>query len=679
MELFATDLLGRFGIRPARLAGHSYGELVALQVAGCLSREDLLRLSAARGRVCAEVAASCPGGMAAVQGGAAATEAALNELNIPASLANLNSPDQTVIAGPTAAIGAALEQLPGRGLRVRALPVSAPFHSPLLRVATAALEPHLGRLAFSRPALPVYSNTTAAPHPEEPDAVRHLLARHTSEPVLFEQEVRRLHADGARIFIEVGPGTVLTSLVSRILAGEPVTALALDAPGRDGWTQLGHVLARLAVLGLPVELAAWFQGRGLAPVTVAEFLDRARAERTPKSTDWVLSPAKAEPVTPLPARVPDGAGKAVPDGYPTAPAPTRATFKVNGSAPGPVAGGARPPTVGGPGDHAETTKRPCSTQERVRVTMKTMMTTNDDHATNGRAPGVYSGNDPLARFHATTRVLLETQQAQCRVLERLLETQERVLLYGTQGALPAAAVMPPSPPVQPAPAPPTPAPEAAVASAVLPAARLRPTPAVVKPPVPIPASQPVASSRLTAAPAVGRSTGSPPSVVAPNGLAKAGREINGAARPAPAPAAEGLPSTEQFRKDLLEAVSTLTGYPTDALDETVQLEAGLGIDSLKRVEIFSSLKAYHRHFLVEGPEVEKLLADFAKLKNLRDIIDYYDRRRRAYLAGPQTNGTGKPAADSPNGSVKRYEVVAVPAPAEANGSKKNSLTATSSS
>src|SRR5262249_40664467 len=172
--------------------------------------------------------------------------------------------------------------------------------SPLLRVASAAIEPHLGRLAFSRPALPVYSNTTAAPHPEEPDAVRRLLARHTSEPVLFEQEVRRLHADGARIFIEVGPGTRLTSLVSRIRAWEPVTARAMGAPGRDRWAPPGHVLARLAVLGLPVQLAAWFQGRGLTPVRVAEFLDRARAESPLKPPDWVLSPGNAEPVTSLP-------------------------------------------------------------------------------------------------------------------------------------------------------------------------------------------------------------------------------------------------------------------------------------------------------------------------------------------------------------------------------------------
>jgi malonyl CoA-acyl carrier protein transacylase len=599
--------------------------------------------------------------MAAVQAGAEATEAALKELNIPAGLANLNSQDQTVIAGPAAAISAALEQLPGRGLHVRALSVSAPFHVPLLSAASAAMESHLARLTFGRPALPVYSNTTGAPHAEEPEAVRRLLARHISEPVRFEQEVRRLYADGARVFVEVGPGKVLTSLVSRILASEPVTALALDAPGRDGWTQLGHVLARLAVLGLPVRLAAWFQGRGLAPVTVADFLDRARAERTPKPTDWVLSPGRAEPVTPLPARVADGAGKAVRNGHLPAqqpvPAPTRATAGVNGV-------GDRPSTVAEPGIHAETTKRPSSIPERV--TMK-----NGDYATNGRRSGVSSGNDLLAQFQATTRLLLETQQAQSRVLERFLETQERLLLYGTQGTLPEAAAMLPLL-MQPAAAP-TPAPEAA-----LPPPRLRSAPAAVKPPVPIPASHPATATRLTVTPAVGRNPDSPSPFAAPTGPAKAAREENTAASPAPAPAVEGPPSTEQFRKDLLEVVSTRTGYPTDALDETLHLESALGIDSIKTIEIFSKLKAYYAYFRVEGLEEEDLLNEFTKLKTLRDIINSYDRRRQVYLARSGTNGTGKPAADRPAGAVERYEVMAVPAPA-ANGAKKNSLTATSSS
>jgi acyl transferase domain-containing protein/NAD(P)H-dependent flavin oxidoreductase YrpB (nitropropane dioxygenase family) len=671
LELFATDLLGRFGIRPGRLAGHSYGELVALQVAGGLSREDLFRLSAARGRVCAEAAASCPGGLAAVQAGAAVTEAALKELNIPAGLANLNSPDQTVIAGPAAAIAAAVEQQPRRGLRVRSLPVSAPFHVPLLSTASAALEPHLARLTFGRPALPVYSNTTGAPHPEEPEALRRLLARHISEPVLFEQEVRRLHADGARIFVEVGPGKVLTGLVSRILAGEPVTALSLDAPGRNGWTQLGHVLARLAVLGLPVQLAAWFQGRGLAPVAVAEFLEQARAERTPKPTDWVLSPGKAEPVTPLPARAPGGAGKVASNGAPPArqpaPAPTRTTTGVNGAAARSAAGLTRPPTVAGPGNHAPTTNRPGSTRQRRG---ETMTTTNGNHSSNGTTTGANSGNDLLAQFHATTRVLLETQQAQSRVLERFLETQDRVLLYATQGVPLAPAVIGPPLPAQPAAAPPAPA--------ALPAPRLRPAPAAVKPPVAIPASRPAAPSRLTVEPAVARNPGSSGPVAATHGVARAALEESSAAGPAPAPDAEGPPSTEQFRKDLLDVVSTRTGYPTDALDETLHLEAALGIDSIKTVEIFSNLKAYHPYFRTEGADEEDQLTEFTKLKTLRDIINSYDRRRLAHLAGSQTNGTAKPATGNPDGAVERHEVVAVPAPA-VNGAKKNSLTATSSS
>jgi hypothetical protein len=115
----------------------------------------------------------------------------LEHLHIPAHVGNQNGAHQTVIAGSVAAIAAALEQLPGRGLRVRPIPVSAPFHTPLLSAASAAMESHLGRLTFRGPALPVYSNTTGRQHAEEPEAIRRLLARHISEPVLFEQEVRR--------------------------------------------------------------------------------------------------------------------------------------------------------------------------------------------------------------------------------------------------------------------------------------------------------------------------------------------------------------------------------------------------------------------------------------------------------------------------------------------------------
>ena len=80
----------------------------------------------------------------------------------------------------------------------------------------------------------------------------------------------------ARVFIEVGPGKVLTDLVNRILKDEPVAAFPLDAPGRDGWTQLGHLLARAASLGLGVQTAVWYAGRGIAPQTLAEFFQQAK-------------------------------------------------------------------------------------------------------------------------------------------------------------------------------------------------------------------------------------------------------------------------------------------------------------------------------------------------------------------------------------------------------------------
>jgi acyl carrier protein len=138
---------------------------------------------------------------------------------------------------------------------------------------------------------------------------------------------------------------------------------------------------------------------------------------------------------------------------------------------------------------------------------------------------------------------------------------------------------------------------------------------------------------------------------------------------APAPAGDEPPSTEQFRHDLLEIVSARTGYPTDALDETLNLESALGIDSIKTVEIFSNLKAYHVYFRAEGQEEEELLAEFTKMKTLRDIVNSYDRRRQTHAP--------RPAVDNGRDTVKRYEVAPVLAPLHVNGSKKNCLTVTS--
>jgi polyketide-type polyunsaturated fatty acid synthase PfaA len=589
IELWATDLLERFGVRPSFVAGHSYGELVALHVAGCLSRADLLRLSAQRGRLCAEAAASHPGAMASVQADAAATENALGELNLVAYIANRNAPDQTVIAGLSAAIDTAVEALSRRGLRARRLPVSAAFHSPAMEAAAASLSAYLAGVSLQAPRLPVFSNTTGRRHSDRPEDIRALLARHLREPVLFEQEVRQIHAEGARVFLEVGPGRVLSDLVSRILPGGATAALSLDGTGRDGWTRLGHALGRLAVLGLPVRLAAWFAGRGLTDRSLTDFLARVREESRPSASAWWLRPDRAEPVTPQ---------RVTGDGWRVA------------------------------GDD----------------------TANPEHPIEKEKPRMNSaGNELFAQFQETTRLLIEAQQAQNRVLERYLEMQERLLQQANgHVAAPAAAAT-----ESPGPSKPTPR-------------GVRPAPVVVRPPIPIPRSAPITPSRplsdLTASRCVERELHPPPTTH----------------YPPPADENELLPPpTEQFRRDLLDVVSARTGYPIDALDETLALEAELGIDSIKTVEIFSQLKAYHRFFRAEQEEEEELLAEFTRLKTLRDIIESYERRRQTYLAAPSSNGdtathtAATNGSATANGSLKRYAVVPEAAPWNGNGEKKN--------
>jgi acyl transferase domain-containing protein len=645
VELFATDFLARYHIRPAFAAGHSYGEYVALHVAGCLSRADLLKLSAYRGRVCAEAAQSSPGGMAAVHAGASVTETALKDLNIAADVANLNGPDQTVIAGPVEAIDAAIEQLSKRGLRTRIIPVSAAFHTTRLCLAAEAMQAHLHGIAFQRPGIPVYSNTTGRRHAEEPDSIRALLSRHLSEPVLFEKEVRQLFADGARVFVEVGPGRVLTDLVSRIFDGALVTALPLDAPGRDGWTQLGHLLARLTVIGLPVRLDAWFEGRGFRSQSIEEFIARVHAEAAPKPTDWLLSPNMAQPITSLPSRKSN-----------TIPDSERGSVHLSGDAKKSTpAKPANVPPVSVSNGHSHPSDTRNSRAEKV---LPAMTTTNGHPSSNGEVHGrVPSGNHLYDQFQATTRLLLEAQQAQNRVLERYLETQERILLHCTQGASaqtgqllseslsPLTTISPSSPPPH-----------------------VRPAPAVARPPVPIPRRDSVAPIRLSVAARA---------PVHPESAEPTNPRVENQQPASDSGPGDGPPPTEKFRQDLLDVVSARTGYPIDALDEALALEAELGIDSIKTVEIFSNLKAYHAYFRAENQEEEELLAEFTKLKTLRDILDAYDRRRQAYFASSVRNGVIDTTADKSsdadkvNGTIHRYTVTPVAAPLEQNGVKKN--------
>jgi [acyl-carrier-protein] S-malonyltransferase len=217
-------VLEQQGASPAMVAGHSLGEYAALVAAHVLDLPDALRLVRRRGELMQEAVPVGTGAMAAVLGLPAEQIAAvLEEASTGGevcTVANLNSPEQTVIAGHKGAVERAVPLLLARGAkRALLLPVSAPFHSPLMRPAREGLEPSLRETAFRDPTIPVVTNVDARPVTTG-DGARDAVIRQIDSPVRWVESVAWMAGEGgiAR-FVEVGPGNVLCGLVKRIVAG----------------------------------------------------------------------------------------------------------------------------------------------------------------------------------------------------------------------------------------------------------------------------------------------------------------------------------------------------------------------------------------------------------------------------------------------------------------------------
>ena len=205
------------GIEPDMTAGHSLGEFSALVAAGALSFEDALRLVSVRAMAMQRCCEAVPGTMAAIIGGDAATvEAVCAETPGIVVAANYNSAAQIVISGEAGAVAAACAELKARGVK-RALPlqVGGAFHSPLMEPARRELAQAIEATNFLLPHCPVYQNVDALPH-TDPDEIRHNLLMQLTSPVRWTQTVQNMLADGATVFTECGPGTVLQGLVRKI-------------------------------------------------------------------------------------------------------------------------------------------------------------------------------------------------------------------------------------------------------------------------------------------------------------------------------------------------------------------------------------------------------------------------------------------------------------------------------
>lgn len=219
VSVAAYRALASRGIQPEYAAGHSLGEYSALVAAGALEFSTAVKLVRQRGRYMQEAVPAGEGAMAAILGLSPADvaevckKAANGEVVSPA---NLNSPEQTVIAGTAVAVKRAVEIASQSGAkRAVILAVSAPFHCSLLMPAQQRLEPDLRAAKFNAPRFPVITNVDAEAV-ESGDEARESLIRQVTMPVRWLESVREMIDLGVNIFVEVGPGKVLSGLMRQI-------------------------------------------------------------------------------------------------------------------------------------------------------------------------------------------------------------------------------------------------------------------------------------------------------------------------------------------------------------------------------------------------------------------------------------------------------------------------------
>jgi acyl transferase domain-containing protein/NAD(P)H-dependent flavin oxidoreductase YrpB (nitropropane dioxygenase family)/NAD(P)-dependent dehydrogenase (short-subunit alcohol dehydrogenase family)/acyl carrier protein len=588
-------LLAKFGVRPDMAAGHSYGELVALHAAGGLETRGLAWLSECRGRLLRDAAGHRPGAMAALLTDPENAAELIGDLT-DVRIVNLNGPSQTVIAGPQEAIETVLERARARQIRHRLLPVACAFHTPIMEPARGPLARKALEVLTGVLSCPVFSNVDASIHPPDAKALAGRLGDHVTSPVRFAEMIVAMHDQGARVFIEVGPGEVLTPLIGSILDQRPHLAVACDGRGRPSLIGFLHALARLVVAGLPVRLGPLTQGRAERHLDL-ETLCKGDGSPPPGPSTWMVNGSRARPLN---AAEPRRLGQA------SALLSAGSTHKLPKQ---------EPPVKAAMGEIA-TSKHINNGKTTIDPPLIPVM-----RGVNPAASPDHSSPTPdrvLAAFQDTMRTFLEVQRT--TMLAYLSGRQQ-------QPADPPALY-----PAMPASTEQTVSPERSV---------------------PDPVHSASISPRLAAQGAAGfdsREETDRPSVPARSGR-------------------------EEIVRTLLDIVRERTGYPLEVLRLELDLEAELGIDSIKRVEILGKLRdAFPLLHDASGPEDMDRLVSAKTLAAVVDRVEMSIGRAGAPAAPPALSTTESGPADAlpsmkPHNGARRLllEVVDTPLGREESG------------
>ncbi len=564
-------VLHQVGVIPSCVAGHSFGEVSALHEAGAIDAQTLVKVARKRGELMRD-ASAVPGAMTAVAKSIDEVRAAVAASGASVVVANHNSPTQVVLSGSVEEIIKVEAALTAKGLTAKRLPVATAFHSPLVAGSSAPFRTFLDGVTVNAPKCDVYGNATASVYAKDAAAIREQLASQLAQPVRFVEEIEAMYARGVRTFVEVGAGSVLTELVGRILGDRAHRAVSLDRKGKHGVTTLQEGLGRLAIAGVQLNLAPLWE------------------QYQPASDKPAKKPAMTMPI--------NGANTGRP--YP------------------PVGGAKDLPKPNGP-RAAQIVEKIVTVEKivHVEVPVAATATTASSAFSASLSPAgerAYQPEAHTAWVHAFQETQRQTAEAHA-AYQRAMAESHVAFLNTAQSSFAGLSAMMGVPAQQ----------------------QQHYTPAPQYIPAPAPVQQYVPQPQLIAA-------APQPAYVAPV-VAPAPVVVAAPVAPAASSTSLGQTGGVDLEALMMTIVAEKTGYPKEMLGAQMELEADLGIDSIKRVEILSAMRERAPNL----PEVKP--TELATLRTLGQIVDHMKAAGGAAFqsapaaASTSLGQTGAPSVD----------------------------------
>ena len=552
------EIMQSAGFKADFAAGHSFGELTALWAAGVFDDATFYALAKNRGAAMAANSSQDSGAMLAVKASAEEVNKEIGQITA-VSIANINSGSQVVLGGSTTAIQQAAQLLDNKGYKTIPLPVSAAFHTSFVGHAQKPFADFIESQPFSKPTIPVYATQTAQPYPNDINGIKTILKDQILKPVFFKNQIEHIYDAGGRVFVEFGPKGVLKNLVSDILKDKEHLAIALNANAKkDSDFQFRQAVVQLQVAGLPLKNIDPFKIPSKTPAVKTKLnLDLSGnnyvSPQTQKAYQDVLN---------------DG-------------------FKISGGT-----------TI--------IEKEVIKEVEKIVEVERIVEIPVNGHSNQTTIEEEEMMNKEVIQILQNTLEHFKTQQSKSlEMFERFIQdqnqqSQQLIQLLMQQMNGQAEVNLPLAKPVAPS----TNGVRNGIAKNV--------SSNGVKP-APTPTSAPVAVLEAPQAVAVTTST------------------------------TTGL-SDEKLKTILLAVISEKTGYPTEMLDLSMDMEADLGIDSIKRVEIFGTMTEQNPEISGMNPQ------ELTELRTLQEIVDYIAKNASGGAAvspAPAVTETPTPSAVAP--------------------------------